>query len=709
MVNRAPSRVRRWQAAVIVSLFFIAVAGAAAVGWWYARESPAHQGPIVVISVDSMPAAELSAYGGSRTDTPALDAFAAEAVVFERAYTHSPQTLPAHASLLSGQLPIEHGVRGDAGFALPRDERTLAELLRNRGFNTGAAVSSVLLRPESGVAQGFAFFDAELPDSSDFTPAVVRPGAARLDAAERWLATQDGQRFFLFVQVSADDADAAVSRVSRLLKDRELYDDATIVLVGDRGDAGTGLTLDDAALRVPLLVKQPAGEGAGRRIDQSVQHIDLVPTILDLVRAPIPGELRGRSLRAVLDSEDGRVEDAPVYSESLAARFQFGGDPLFALTSTPYRYVRGAEEEELVPLVPRTEAEAGGESAEAGRLRATLDRLIGSDAPDPRAPIAAGDEDRFALFGYLPTPRLPLADSVLDAKTQRAIADSHHAAAVLIGQKKYAAGIRTLQGIVRDHPDLAIVHYQLGIVFVRTGRLDEAIAAFRAARDQQPGMADLTLALSDALLRAGRTDEAWEEVQSAIALAEKGSAPEQAAAHQMAARVALARGDAEAATRHAAAADGDAPEQPVSKFIRGRLAYDAANYEEAAAAFTDAIAALEEAGGAVPDLHLYLGESLTHLARYPEAEAAYREELRAFPRNIQAYTSLAMLYRASNRDGDVEDVLNELVVATPTPEGYGVAAQLWTMLGDRTRAEALRSDARTRFRGDPSLALLGRR
>ena len=118
--------------------------------------------------------------------------------------------------------------------------------------------------------------------------------------------------------------------------------------------------------------------------------------------------------------------------------------------------------------------------------------------------------------------------------------------------------------------------------------------------------------------------------------------------------------------------------------------------------------ALRDTRTPMPELHFYLGESLAHLARYPEAEVEYREELRAFPRNIQAYTSLAMLYRASNRDDAVEDVLNELVAATPTPEGYGVAAQLWTMLGERRRAEALRSDARTRFRGDPSLALLGR-
>ena len=165
MPAQAPARIRRWHAAAIIAIFFVAVTGAAAVGWWYALESPAHQGPIVLISVDGVPAAALPAYGAQRTDTPAIDTLAADAVVFDRAYAHSPQILPAHASILSGQLPLEHGVRNDAGFALNRSVSTLAEMLRSRGFSTGGAVSSFLLRPESGLAQGFTFFDAELPES----------------------------------------------------------------------------------------------------------------------------------------------------------------------------------------------------------------------------------------------------------------------------------------------------------------------------------------------------------------------------------------------------------------------------------------------------------------------------------------------------------------------------------------------------------------
>ena len=280
MPNTPATRVRPWQATVILTLFFFAVAGAAAIGWWYARESPAHQGPIVLISVDRMAAPKAQAAAAQAATTPpAMDALAADSVVFERAYTHSPQTLPAHASLLSGQLPPDHGVRDDVGFTLREDVRTLAEQLRSRGFNTGAAVSSFLLRAESGVAQGFAFFDAEMPEGDDEgAPALEREARSTVDAAERWLQTQNGQRFFLFVQLDQPDADTAITRLTQLLKERRLYDKATIVLVGERGPTASELSLDEASLHVPLLVKQPDSLGAGRRVSAPVQHIDVVPT-----------------------------------------------------------------------------------------------------------------------------------------------------------------------------------------------------------------------------------------------------------------------------------------------------------------------------------------------------------------------------------------------------------------------------------------------
>jgi hypothetical protein len=298
-MNRRPVRTRPWLASFIIALFFMAVAASAAVGWWYARESPAHQGPIVLVSIDGIPATDLRVYGAERSDTPALDELALDSVIFDRAYAHSPQTLPSHVSMLTGQLPLEHGVRDEAGFAMNARAKTLAALLRNRGFTTGAAVSSFLLRPQSGVAQGFSFFDADLPvPTAGEAPPLARQGALTIDAAEHWLQLQGSQRFFLFLQVDRTDADSAIARIAAALKERRLYNDATIIIAGDHGETGAGTSLDDTALRVPLIVKQPRSGGAGRRVLTPVQHIDLVPTILDLVRAPVPGELRGRSLRA---------------------------------------------------------------------------------------------------------------------------------------------------------------------------------------------------------------------------------------------------------------------------------------------------------------------------------------------------------------------------------------------------------------------------
>jgi tetratricopeptide (TPR) repeat protein len=667
MSNQLPAAGRSWQAVLILSVFLIAVVAAAAGGWWYARESPPHQGPIVLISVDRLPPRELGVYGASRSNTPAIDALAADAVVFDQAYTHSLQVLPAHASLFTGQLPFQHGVRDDGGFILKEDARTLAEMLKNRGFNTGGTVSSFLLRRDTGIAQGFTFFDADIPEGPRHAPVIERSGEQTIDAAEKWARLQSNQRYFLMMQVDASSADMAVRRVTDLLRERKLYDSATVMLVGDRSTTDPGDGFDESALRVPLLLKQPDSQGAGRHVSALVQQIDLVPTILDFVRAPIPGTVRGHSLRTIIDSERAELAPRPLYAEWLLPYFRFGGRPVHAGGSDGERPIEGP------------------------------------------GLIAAADEDRLAMAGYLPGlfPPGPPNAELTDAE-QRAITESHRQAALLAGDRQFSGAIRLLQDIVASHPDLAPVHYQLGLLLTRSGRTDEAIAEFRTAGDLRPDAIDVPLALADALLHMGRPDDAQIEAEAAVTLAGSSTPLRAAAAHVMAARAALAQQDEDAALKHAAAAEKADATLPMEKFVRGRLLYDEAKFEEALPLFEDAVSTTRKSGAALADLHLYLGETLTRLDRTGEAEPEFRDELRAFPHNMQAYASLAMLYRAADRDADIEDVLGELVESTSTPEGYAMAAKLWTQLGERSRAEALRSDARARFRGDPSLVLLGR-
>src|SRR5687768_5632039 len=133
----------------------------AAGGWRYARASAPVSGPIIIISIDTLRADRLPVYGYQHVKTPAIDLLAANGVVFERAYSHAPQTLPAHTALLAGRLPFETGVRDDVGMTVRPGERLLPELLRDRGYSTAAVVSGSRLQKATGINQGFDFFDDE--------------------------------------------------------------------------------------------------------------------------------------------------------------------------------------------------------------------------------------------------------------------------------------------------------------------------------------------------------------------------------------------------------------------------------------------------------------------------------------------------------------------------------------------------------------------
>src|SRR5438128_8754415 len=142
---------RPFRYTLILASVALGTALAAAGGWRYARASAPLNGPIIVISIDTLRADHLPPYGYRKLKTPAIEALAADGVVFERAYSHTPQTLPAHVSLLSGRLPFESGVRDNVGFMVKNGVRLLPQMLRDRGFTTGGVVSAYVLRKETGI------------------------------------------------------------------------------------------------------------------------------------------------------------------------------------------------------------------------------------------------------------------------------------------------------------------------------------------------------------------------------------------------------------------------------------------------------------------------------------------------------------------------------------------------------------------------------
>ena len=192
---------------------------------------------------------------------------------------------------------------------------------------------------------------------------------------------------------------------------------------------------------------------------------------------------------------------------------------------------------------------------------------------------------------------------------------------------------------------------------------------------------------------------AWSE-HAALAVEVAGEADHRAkaSAHEMLARIALAKHDADAAREEARLAHEEDPLLPLPDYVEGRLLYDQGKYAEALPPLLQAVAELKMAGAPkVTEVHFYAADTLGRLERYPEAETQFIEELSAFPQNTRARSGLAMLYQASSRPAEAARVVGELTRISPTPDAYALAQKLYTMFGNRKQAEAIRAEARHAF------------
>jgi choline-sulfatase len=670
---------------------------AAVGGWRYARASAPVPGPVILISIDTLRVDRLPAYGYRTIRTPAIDSLAADGVVFEHAYSNSTQTLPSHVAMMTGRLPFENGVRDDDNSAIPVDERPIAQMVRDRGYATGGIVSSALLRRATGMSRGFDFFYDDLPaGDGDLPPADRRrSGAASEDIAERWLSGLGTTRLFLFLHIdepraprapSYDDAitaaDAVVGRFVRYLKAHQLYDQSTILLLsdhgeglGEHGEQEHGLFLYNEAIHVPLIVKPAAGVGPERRIPDVVQLADVAPTVLDLVKAPVPGNLRGRSLKPL--TEGGAVlSPAIVYSESRYGRSRFGWSELVSMTDGQFQYIR-APREELYDL--RADPRERENLAEASDSAKALERL------------------RAALTTVLGKAASPATDPLVDPKDKAAMVEDYRAALALAADRKWPQAIELLQTIVRNEPAAVAAWRTLADLATVAERFDVAQAAAQHLVDLAPDDAAAFIRAARVALATRKLDEAGSLAMQAIDLSPKDGHV-LADAHGVLALVALARHDADTAQSEAMGARQSDPASVLPLFVNARVLIEEGNDAEALATLEKANTADARGKAApVPDLKALTGDVLVRSDRKAEAEMFYLDELRDFPHNLRARESLATLYQSMGQPDNAARVTADLVRITPSPEAYAIAAKLWTSLGDRKQAAQMRADARRLF------------
>ncbi|MGZ6970779.1 MAG: sulfatase, partial [Thermoanaerobaculia bacterium] len=330
---------------------------------------------VVLVSIDTLRSDHLPLYGARGLETPTLDGIAADGIVFERAYSPCPLTLPAHASILTGLDPATHGVRNNVGYTLDAARHpTLATLLKARGYRTGGAVSAFVLRGATGLASSFDFYDdlIDAPADASAAGAVQRAGPETMRRALAWLDGLAAGPFFLFVHLyephtpydppepfrsrsaSAYDgeiafADSIVGTLVADLRRLGLYDGTLLVVLsdhgeglGDHGEQEHGILLYREALQVPLIVKLPGSHRRGTRVAEPVGLVDVLPTLAgELGLAPPPG-LPGIDLFA---GGSPRAAERRIFSETMYPRIHLGWSELRSLFGARHHFVEGVRAE----------------------------------------------------------------------------------------------------------------------------------------------------------------------------------------------------------------------------------------------------------------------------------------------------------------------------------------------------------------------------
>jgi choline-sulfatase len=518
--------------------------------WWAAIAiscgllSAQEPASVILISIDTLRADHLSAYGYRKIQTPNIDAFAQQGTVFSEVDSQIPLTLPAHTSLMTSTYPFENGVEENAEI-VPEGKITLASILRAHRYKTAAFVGSNILERRCGLDRGFEEYD------SPFDAARVRrDGALVLRAANAWLGAHRSQPVFLFIHLFDLHApyrlrpsagsnepetagyDAELGYVDQILGhfrqsliDNGWWKKSLVVVIGDHGESlgdhgelSHGYFIYESTLHVPLLIHWPDGMPKyPERASEPGGLIDVAPTILDAIHVAPPASFDGISLM-----HNGAHA---IYSESVYARDSFRWAALRSLRVEHWKYV-DAPHAELFDLDkdPREQSNlVHANEAVAATLRAELLRLMAAHAR-ANAPVAhdTSEAAKKALgsLGYLsggagkapprggPDPKDRLTeyqmfDRALDAmyaqKLERAI-----------------RGFR--QVLALDRNNLAAID-SLGDAYLRAGKPQEAVREWTAALATDPQYSPAAQALGEHYLKERDYAKARSYLEQALAAA----------------------------------------------------------------------------------------------------------------------------------------------------------------------------------------------
>ena len=466
---------------------------------------------IILITIDTLRADSVGYAGNARVKTPFLDSLAARGIVFSNAHAHNVVTLPSHVNILTGLYPWQHGVRDNAGFVLDPKFPTLASMLHDKGYATGAFVGAFPLDARFGLNHGFDVYDDNYGKGAASTDFIIqeRPASAVLDAATKWWSANNGRKRFLWVHLY--DAHAPYRPPPRFtnpdpyLGEIESVDDAlstqlapligndTLVVVtgdhgearGDHGELTHGLFAYESTLKVPLLV---AGGGIAHRIEPGyVRHIDIAPTILSRAGAEASHDMRGASLLDAIGNRDS-------YFEALSASLNRGWAPLTGVIHNEDKYIELpiAELYDLPDEQHNLRDERRRDVDAARQLLASMHggvvrkEVSSEEAAQLRSlGYVAGNANAKASYGPADDPKSLIA---VDTKMHDVIDAYEH------GDLPRAVALA--REVVRMQPDMPAGIELLAFTLQQSERVGEAIALYRRLKSDESKV-QLALLLSE--------------------------------------------------------------------------------------------------------------------------------------------------------------------------------------------------------------------
>jgi arylsulfatase A-like enzyme/Flp pilus assembly protein TadD len=543
---------------------------------------------VILITLDTVRADRMGFLGSKRGLTPNLDTLARQSVVFTRAYSQVPLTAPSHATILTGTYP-QFNQGTDFQIPLAQELPYAPEILRTYGYHTAAFVGAIILDPTArfapGFDRGFDTYDAGFRawhSGEDRYHTTERRGGEVVAHALAWLNQHPRGPFFIWIHLydphhpydppepykskyasSPYDGeiaytDSAVGKFLSQLRARGLYDNSVIAVMADHGEAlgdhgedTHGIFLYDETIHVPLVIKlpgaassgkNPAGKAsakktsAGRRIENPVELVDVLPTILQAVKIPVPPEVQGESLLGMLMPKPAPAESAeaiaatspgrPAYAETDYPHRAYGWSSLRALRTGKYLYIK-APRQELYDQSADPKAEhdlSSASTAVTGTLAAQLDAFRQKTSSSREAPTSVVDpeaQEKLAALGYVASSGNVSGsggkDSGADPKDKIEIVSLTNQANFLVEDQRYQEAVPVLQRLIAREPEASRPYVQLGQCLILLKDFPKAVPALRKIVVSRPDLTISHFQLGMALLASEDIAGAVPELEIAVA------------------------------------------------------------------------------------------------------------------------------------------------------------------------------------------------